>query len=241
VIPIRDRNPSLRFPAVTLALIAANVAVFLFQLSLSIPETAVFVHRYGVIPAVVQQLVREGPGSFHVEIQLGRQIAIFPLEIDWSRALVSFFAGMFLHGGLLHLVGNLWILWIFGDNVEDRLGRLRYLVFYLLSGLAASAIHVATNFDSRIPTIGASGAIAGVLGAYLVMFPRARILALVPLFFVFTWIEVPAFVFLGLWFLLQLVSAAGPQEGAGGVAWWAHVGGFAFGVLLLFVFRRRRR
>jgi membrane associated rhomboid family serine protease len=143
---------------------------------------------------------------------------------------------MFLHGGFLHILGNMWFLHIFGDNIEDRLGHFRYLIFYLLSGLAAGLIHLLTNWDSKIPTIGASGAISGVMGAYLVLHPGARILTLIPIFFFFQFVEIPAFIFLGFWLFFQLISAGFTPKGVGGVAWWAHIGGFIAGLILVKVF-----
>jgi membrane associated rhomboid family serine protease len=152
-------------------------------------------------------------------------------------------SSMFLHGGWMHIIGNMWSLWIFGDNVEDRMGRGGFLLFYLLSGLAAGAVHVVTNPASRVPTVGASGAIAGVMGAYLLLFPHASVVTMVPIFFFLQVVEIPAVFFLGFWFLSQLFSgtlslaAAGPQ--AAGVAWWAHIGGFVVGFLWAVPLRRR--
>jgi membrane associated rhomboid family serine protease len=150
---------------------------------------------------------------------------------------------MFLHAGWMHLIGNMWYLWIFGDNVEDRLGHFNFLLFYLLCGLAAGVVHTAANLDSTVPSLGASGAIAGVLGAYAVSYPFARVLTLVPIVFFFQVIEVPAIIILGLWFLLQFLSGASSittsQAASGGVAWWAHIGGFIAGILLLAVFPKR--
>jgi hypothetical protein len=140
---------------------------------------------------------------------------------------------MFLHGGFLHILGNMWFLYIFGDNVEDRLGHIRYLIFYVLCGVAAGLIHVFTNWDSKIPTIGASGAISGVMGAYLLLYPRAQITTFILIFFFFKLIELPAYVFLGYWLLLQLLSASLTPSHVGGIAWWAHIGGFASGVLFV--------
>jgi hypothetical protein len=140
---------------------------------------------------------------------------------------------MFLHGGFLHILGNMWFLYIFGDNVEDRLGHIRYLIFYILCGVAAGLIHLFTNWSSKIPTIGASGAISGVMGAYLLLYPRARITTFILIFFFFKLIEIPAFVFLGYWLLLQLLSASLTPSHVGGIAWWAHIGGFTFGVLFM--------
>jgi hypothetical protein len=145
---------------------------------------------------------------------------------------------MFLHGGFMHLIGNMWSLYIFGDNVEDRLGPARYIAFYLLCGLASGMTHLLFNTHSNIPTIGASGAIAGVMGAYFILYPRSRILTLIPIIFIPWFVEIPAFFFLGIWFVLQFLNAAGSSGQAGGIAWWAHIGGFVFGVLFLKLFDR---
>jgi membrane associated rhomboid family serine protease len=150
--------------------------------------------------------------------------------------VLPFFTSLFLHGGFLHLLGNMWFLYIFGDNVEDRFGHLRYLAFYLLCGLAAGASHLVLNWHSNVPTIGASGAIAGVMGAYLILYPRAKVLTLLPLFFFFTFVELPAFLFLGIWFLFQFLIAAAAAGQAGGIAWGAHIGGFIFGIVFLKLF-----
>jgi membrane associated rhomboid family serine protease len=158
--------------------------------------------------------------------------------------VTPFFSSMFLHGGWLHLIGNMWALWIFGDNVEDRLGHLRYFAFYLASGIAAGLLHVLVNPDSMVPTVGASGAIAGVMGAYFRFYPQAKVQTLIPPFFVGPFFELPAVLFLGWWFLLQFCNGSlslGPRGNFGGVAWWAHVGGFLFGLTAcLFVSRRPR-
>jgi rhomboid family protein len=152
---------------------------------------------------------------------------------------------MFLHGGWLHLIGNMWYLWIFGDNIEDRLGHFSYLIFYLLCGLGAGVVHTILNYDVRVPSIGASGAIAGVLGAYLVSYPGARILTLIPIFIFMQIIEIPAVIVLGFWFIMQFLSGtaslASATANAGGVAWWAHVGGFVIGMILVGLFPRRDR
>jgi membrane associated rhomboid family serine protease len=179
------------------------------------------------------------------------QFALVPTRVlAWPASdlpavavITPFFTSMFLHGGILHLLGNMWYLWIFGDNIEDRLGHVKYLLFYILCGLGAGIVHTATNSYSSIPTIGASGAVAGVLGAYLISYPFARVLTLIPLgFFTQIW-EIPALVVLGAWFLLQFVygAAATASADAGGVAWWAHVGGFVMGMLLLGLLPRRPR
>lgn len=206
--PLRDSIPSRRFPAVTLTLIVANVAVFLVQLA--VPEPAIL--RWALVPARVVAAV--GGGG------------------DPVAAAATLFTSMFLHGSLFHVGGNVWFLWVFGDNVEDRFGRLGFLVFYLCCGLVAGAAEVGFSPGSTVPVVGASGAIAGVLGAYIRFYPGARILAVVPIFIFLQFVEVPAAVFLGLWFVLQFVSQ---WLGAPGVAWWAHILGFGAGLVLSFV------
>lgn len=217
MIPIRDTIRSQNFPVVNFLLIGANVIAFLWQLSLG-PALEKALFTYGIVP------LRYSDSSLAAHFSTVQQI-------------LPFFTSMFLHGGLFHILGNMWFLYIFGDNVEDRLGHLRYLTFYLLCGLMAGVAHLLTNWESRVPTIGASGAIAGVMGAYFVTYPRARIVTLIPFFFLFQFAELPAFIFLGLWFLMQLVSAGLSNGGAGGIAWWAHVGGFVCGIILLKLFQ----
>jgi membrane associated rhomboid family serine protease len=215
MIPLRDVIPSRTFPALVITIISLNTLAFLFELTLTDRQLALFVRQYGVVP------------------------------IDFG--LGSVLTSMFLHGGWMHFLGNMLFLWIFGDNVEDRMGHGRFLVFYLLCGAIAAFAHVLSEPSSPIPTIGASGAIAGVMGAYFVLYPHSRILTLLPIFLFWPIIEVPAVVFLGLWFLLQLFSGVGTMlmatQGApaGGIAFWAHVAGFAAGVILVFVFRRPER
>jgi hypothetical protein len=201
---------------VTLALIAANVAAFAYELSLG-PALEGFLREYGVVPArLAGQWIAGARG--------------------WGE-LAPILTAMFLHGGWLHLVLNLWFLWIFGDNVEDRIGHSRYLVLYLAAGTAATLAHVLANPASTLPTVGASGAIAGVLGAYFLAYPRARVTTLIPIFVFIHVAVLPAWVVLGMWFALQFLSGAlslaTTQASAGGVAWWAHIGGFAAGVLLM--------
>ena len=214
MIPIRDTVRSRTAPVVTVALIAVNCMVFLHEVALG-PYLERFVYAYGLIP---------------------RRLVHWPYgPLDPARFL-PLLTSMFWHGGWLHLLGNMLYLWIFGDNVEDRLGHLRYLVFYLLAGAAAGLTQVALNPTSTLPTVGASGAIAGVLGAYLVSYPRARVLTFVPLFFLPWFVEVPAFAYLALWFALQLLAglgSLGAPADVGGVAVWAHVGGFVAGVVLI--------
>jgi membrane associated rhomboid family serine protease len=223
VIPLRDENPALAVPIVTRTLIALNVAAFAYELMLG-PGLREFVAQWGLVPARLTLAMRFGEE---------------PLLAPLSTAVTS----MFLHGGFAHLLGNLWYLWIFGDNVEDRLGQLRYFVFYLVAGLTAATFHYFTNPASTVPTVGASGAIAGVLGAYLAAFPRARVVTLVPLFPFLQILAMPATLVLGLWFVFQFLSGAlslAAGGAGGGVAWWAHIGGFAFGfaAMKLFEFAR---
>jgi membrane associated rhomboid family serine protease len=211
MIPLRDSQPSQATPFVTIGLIAANVLVFLYQMSLDRFSLNHLIMQFGTVP-----------GHVH---------------------LTSLVTSMFLHGGWLHLIGNMWFLWIYGDNVEDILGPWKYLLFYLTCGVAAAGLHVALSAGSRVPTIGASGAIAGVMGAYLVKFPRARIKTLVFLFVFVTVVEIPAVVILLYWFVIQLFSGIGSigysQVSQGGVAWFAHVGGFVAGMILILVMRTR--
>jgi membrane associated rhomboid family serine protease len=217
MIPLRDSNRSETFPLVNYALIGANLLAFLWQASLG-PALEKAFFLYGLVP------IRYSDPSLASRFNVLEQI-------------LPFFSSIFLHGGFLHLLGNMWSLYLFGDNVEDRLGHLRYLFFYLLCGLVAGLTHLFTNWGSPVPTIGASGAISGVMGAYLIMFPGARVLTLLPIFFFLQLIEVPAFLFLGLWFLMQILSAGASSGQAGGVAWWAHIGGFLGGMLLLKIFQ----
>lgn len=213
MIPIRDTIRSQNYPIVNMSIIGVNALVFLVQMAQG-PGLRQFIYTFGLVPA--RYTVPEIAASF----TLGEQ----------AFALLSF---MFLHGGFWHLLGNMWSLYIFGDNIEDRLGPLRYLTFYLLCGWVSGLFQLFTNWHSNIPTIGASGAIAGVMGAYLILYPRSRILTLFPIFFFPLFLEIPAFFFLGFWFVLQFLSAAGSPAHGGGIAWWAHVGGFTFGLLLV--------
>lgn len=213
MIPLRDSQPSFSRPTVTISLIAVNTAVFFFQFSLDRFSLNHFILTYGLVPG--------------------------------DLSLTTLVTSMFLHGGWLHLIGNMWFLWIYGDNVEDLLGHGRFLLFYLLCGVAAGVAHVALNLDSRVPTVGASGAIAGVMGAYLVKFPRSRIVTLVPIFFFLTTIEIPASLILVYWFVVQFFSGFGSigysNMSQGGVAWFAHVGGFLAGAALVLVMAPRER
>jgi membrane associated rhomboid family serine protease len=218
MIPLRDTTRSSNYPVVSTLLIATNVLVFLVQLMQG-PRLDEFIFTYGLVPA-----------RYSVP-----EIGAYFTPFQQVLALISF---MFLHGGFWHLLGNMWFLYIFGDNVEDRLGPLRYLAFYLLSGWASGLLQLFLNWQSQVPTIGASGAIAGVMGAYLILFPRSKILTLIPILFIPYFIEIPAFFFLAIWFFLQFIGAASSGAQGGGIAWWAHVGGFVTGIILVKVSQR---
>ncbi len=217
MIPFKDNIPSRTIPFITVLIIILNVLVFVFEISLGPRTLQAFIYAFGVVPA---QFLAE-------------------------PYIVPFFTSMFLHGGWMHLIGNMWYLWIFGDNVEDKLGHFRFLLFYLLCGLGAGIVHMALNVNSVIPSVGASGAIAGVLGAYMLSYPGARVLTLVPIFIFIQVIEIPALVVLFFWFVMQLFSGmaslAVATTSSGGVAWWAHIGGFVIGMILLGVLGRKPR
>jgi len=218
MIPLRDTQPSHSTPIVTVGIIVVNVLVFLYQVSLDRFSLNHFIVEYGVVPDRLQY--------------------------------ASLVTSMFLHGGWMHLIGNMWFLWIYGDNVEDVLGHFKYLLFYLLAGLAAALLQVWTNGGSRVPMVGASGAIAGVMGAYLIKFPHSRILTLLPVIVFFTTVEIPAVFILLYWFAIQFFSGVGSigysNMSQGGVAWFAHIGGFVAGIVLVLLmgtrdpYRRRR-
>jgi membrane associated rhomboid family serine protease len=224
MIPLRDNAPRFSAPFVTLALIGINILVFVYQLTLDPFSLNQFVFQNGVVPLRFARFVA---GSVPAEA------AVPPLLLS-----------MFMHGGFLHLISNMWFLWIFGDNLEDQLGHFRYLGFYLACGLVASFAHIFLNVRSTLPSVGASGAIAGVMGGYLILFPGARVLTLVPFFLIFT-VEIPAFVILLYWIVMQLFSGfatltATTAQSQGGVAWWAHIGGFFAGLGLVKAMGRRR-
>lgn len=221
MIPIKDNIPRIRKPIVVWVLFAINLAVFLGEMLMPERSLIVLLHLYGAVP------LRFTDPQWAL-------MAGFPSG-GWTSGLTY----MFLHGGWLHFLLNMWVFWIFADNVEDALGHWRFLLFYLLSGLAALTLHVAFNPASDMPVVGASGAIAGVMGAYFRLFPQARVVVLIPIVFIPWIVELPAVVFLGIWFLLQvssgLFSGASLNDGQS-VAWWAHAGGFVFGMLLVKVF-----
>jgi len=216
MIPLRDTISSKNYPVANNTIIGINIVVFLIQLTQG-SNLYNFTYLYGLVPA--RYSVPEVAYHFSTSEQ------IFPF--------ISF---MFLHGGFLHLLSNMWTLYIFGDNVEDRLGPVRYLAFYLICGLLSGLTHLFFNYYSDYPTIGASGAIAGVMGAYFILYPNSKILTLIPIIIIPWIVEIPAFFFLAFWFLLQFLNAAGSNGQAGGIAWWAHIGGFLFGMLWLKIF-----
>ena len=221
--PLKDDIPTDKKPIVTVAIILANLLIFFYQLSLG-ENFNFFLFKYGAIP---------------FEITHGQ-------EVTYQSAVpipLTLFTAMFLHGGWMHVIGNMWYLWIFGNNVEDKLGHFKFIIFYLLAGLIASLTYVATNVNSQVPMIGASGAIAGVLGAYLIRFPGARVLTLIWFGFFVRIVAIPALYVLGFWFIIQLLNGL-PSIGAnitGGVAWFAHIGGFVAGMGLFKVFSMMRR
>ena len=223
MIPLRDANPSSRTPWVTFLIIGLNTLAFLYEVALPESRLEQLLFTMGMVPA---------------------RVTVFPADpaITFGDAFLPLFSSMFLHGGWLHLIGNMWFLWIFGDNIEDRLGHLRYLLFYLVCGLGAGVAHTLFNLNSTMPTIGASGAVAGVLGGYLLLYPHARVLTLIPAFFLYM-VELPAYIVLALWFVIQLFSGTASlgarDASAGGVAWWAHIGGFLLGLALVKLFAQQ--
>ncbi len=240
--PFSDNVPRLTPPVVTYLLIVVNCWVFMYGLRLPGPKREIVAYRHGFVPMRLAQLVDGRPREVVIPQQIyiprvGRfeqeQRLVFPA--DSQAILLSLFTYMFMHGGWLHLIGNMWMLWIFGDNVEDRLGHVGFLVFYLLGGILAAFGHWANNFQSPLPVIGASGAVAAVLGAYAVTWPWARVRTLVFIVIFITIMELPALFVLGLWFVMQLIGAreSGVMGIHGGVAWWAHIIGFLAGALVM--------
>lgn len=217
MIPIKDQIPTRRVPVINYLLIIANIVVFIFQW-LAGPNQEAIIYQFALIPAKVTS----------------------GLDL---KDISDIFTSMFMHAGFLHIAGNMLYLWIFGDNVEDSMGHTKYLIFYLFGGLVASVTHIVTNPGSQIPTVGASGAIAAVLGAYLVLYPQSRVLTIIPLGYFMRLTAVPAFIVLGLWFILQIfsgVTSLGGQD-VGGVAFWAHIGGFVTGLVLAKLLASQRR
>ncbi len=277
MLPLKDNNPTSRFPVMTVALIAVCVAVFIWQFNFptnnrldqagfgSIDQSSL---EYGAIPYRITHpstgkcdigAVGQTSGGFEAGVvcpgtkdyadAIARSRAnptsnLGPFQIDQKPWWVTLFTSMFMHGGILHIAGNMLFLWVFGNNIEDRLGRFKYLLFYLLAGLIAVYTQALIDTGSTAPTIGASGAIAGVLGAYALLFPRARVLTLIFIIFFVTLVEIPALILLALWFILQFVPALGQvavgSGGDQGVAYFAHVGGFVFGLAVAAVLLRLR-
>jgi len=268
MIPLRDMLPSRRFPIVTVSLIVLNLLVFLFQGFLGtqapfredwateraewklaeLEEPPIFSPYYPY--ATGQRILSSMPNTYEIarDEWFQTQFALIPGELLGGRDLpptvpipiwLTLLTSLFLHGGILHLLGNMLYLWIFGDNVEDAMGPVRFLVFYLLCGIVAALAQIAIGLGSTVPMVGASGAIAGVLAAYFMLFPRSRVLTLIPLFFFLRMVTVPAVFLLGFWFLWQVISGAGSFGSSGGVAFFAHIGGFIAGLFLVFPFRQR--
>ncbi|MGI6507764.1 MAG: rhomboid family intramembrane serine protease [Saccharofermentanales bacterium] len=212
MLPLRDSQPSHRIPVITVALIIFNVAVFIYQQTLDPLHLYEFLQRYAFTPLGFREAIKAG--EFY-----------YPL-----------ITSMFLHGGYSHLIGNMWVLWIFGDNVEDYLRPIRFFLFYIVTGIIAILAHTLAYINSNVPTLGASGAIAGVMGAYLILYPRARVMTLIPIIPYF--VTIPAPIYLVIWFIIQLVS--GFTRGSSGIAWWAHVAGFLGGLFICIGGRNRR-
>ncbi|MGH7492356.1 MAG: rhomboid family intramembrane serine protease [bacterium] len=217
MIPLKDDNPRVTFPLINTLLIVVNVAVFLHEMFLPEVEMEQFIQSYGAIP----------------------------LHVSQGMHYSGLFTSMFLHGGVLHILGNMLYLFIFGDNIEGSMGSIRYLVFYVLCGIGAAISHILIDPGSEVPMVGASGAISGVLGAYMLTYPKARVLVLLPILFYVSTFRVPAVVVLGLWFLNQLISGffstGNDQNLGGGIAWFAHIGGFVLGILLVKFFAKKQR
>jgi membrane associated rhomboid family serine protease len=221
MIPLKTTVPTRKFPLITLVLIIANIIVFIHEISLQ-KQLTNFFEATAVIPEHYSHFTTN-----HIN-------AYYPL-----------FYSMFLHGGWFHLISNMWFLWIFATAVEDKLGHFRFLIFYLVAGIMANIFHILFNFHSTVPVIGASGAIAGVLGAYIVLFPYSRVITLIPLFLFFPVVGIPAVFFIGYWFLLQFLNGLATMNisrysGEGGIAWWTHIGGFISGVFLLGILKKGR-
>jgi membrane associated rhomboid family serine protease len=221
MIPIKDKNPTDIFPVVTILIIFANVMIFIFQLTQGAAKGNQLVLELGMIPKEITQM-ENLPKS------------------EMVPPLLTIFTSMFLHGGFLHLIGNMLYLWIFGNNIEDAMGHFKFIAFYIICGLAATFAHILSAPSSAIPTIGASGAIAGILGAYLLLYPKARILTVIPIFYFIRIVELPAIVVLGFWFIIQVLRGMGGTATGGGVAWFAHIGGFVAGLALIKLFASKK-
>lgn len=220
MIPLRDSVRRKRYPLLVTFIIGLNAVIFLRQLAFNQWQLEEFFYRFGAIPANYSMFLFE------------RNII--------AQIIIPLFSAQFLHGSWMHIISNMWFLWVFGDNVEDKMGGVRFIIFYLLMGLVATIAHIVVNPTSSVPIIGASGALAGVLGAYFVLYPRSRVLALVPIFFFFTILEIRAVYFLAFWFVLQLFSGVLSLGATGtAVAWWAHIGGFVAGAIFAKIFTKK--
>lgn len=219
MIPLKDDNPTSTYPYVTISIIVLNILVFFYEISLG-PLFGTFLNKYGAKPLFVLNMT--SPESY-------------------PSPYITVFTSMFLHGGIFHVAGNMLYLWIFGNNIEDSTGHFRFIIFYLLSGLVAVFTFSILNPNSIIPMVGASGAVSGVLGAYLILFPRAKVLTLVPFGFYMQIIRVPAILVLGMWIIVQIINGSVNRGGGGGVAWFAHIGGFVAGIILIGLFKKRKR
>ncbi len=217
MIPLKDDNPTQTYPYVTISIIVINTIVFFYEISLG-SDFSPFLNRYGAKPLFVMNMTS---------------------PIGYPSPFTTIFTSMFLHGGLLHVGGNMLYLWIFGNNIEDSMGHLRFIIFYLVSGIVAVYTFSLLNPMSITPMVGASGAVSGVLGAYLILFPRAKVLTLVPLGFYMQMIKVPAIFVLGMWIVVQIINGSVSRGGGSGVAWFAHIGGFAAGMILIGLFKKR--
>ncbi len=226
MIPLRDTIPSKTFPFVNWLIIISNLVVFVAEFRMSEPQLEAFLYQYGLVPSQIISAVFGDPSAIRLGI------------------LTTFISNIFIHGNLLHFIGNMWFLFIFGDNVEDRMGKVNYLLFYLLAGLIASMTHFILYAHSTIPAIEASGAISGVMAAYMFLFPRSKVITLIPVFYILPlFIPVRASIFIGIWFLIQLINGANHllfHGTASGIAFWAHIGGFVAGMLLFRLFVRRK-
>jgi hypothetical protein len=235
MIPLKDDTPRFSTPLITLFLIAANVLVYLFEVSLNPRQEVDFLRTFGLVPAHIAASFGASLPHIHAHTH-----AISP-----SLALIPVLTSMFLHGGWWHIIMNMWFLWVFGRSVEDTLGHFPYLVFYFGCGIVAALVQVFSDLSSTVPTVGASGAIAGIMGGYFILYPRARVLMLVPFLFIF-FLWLPAWAVLGYWFILQFLSGVGTtllaaERASGGIAFWAHVGGFMAGMSLIRLFPSRTR
>ena len=234
-LPIKDYNPTKKTAYITIILIIINVAVFLYQAVIS--DLNLHIVTSAMIPWEITHMKNiDQPVGYSVVEQRGYSVGRKPIYRD-VPPLLSLITSMFMHGSFLHLLGNMLFLWIFGNNIEDDVGKIKFIFFYLVSGVGASLAHVLFNMDSIVPVIGASGAVSGVMGAYLILYPNARVKTLVFIFIIITFVDIPAFIFLILWFVFQFFYAGSGS----GIAWLAHVGGFIMGILLIKLMKKKER